>query len=476
MKHVFAVGMAATLIVFFATPTVAQTVIPDLAGLLQEPTEPPLTTILPIYSAQPTLELIPEPLAVTDDELLLVGTSGTSIALSVGDPDFVVDDDLAQCPNAEFTSATGIQQAVAAAPPGARIRVCPGIYTPVSVPKSLTLEGPRQHGQATQCQADLPADPTKDAIVDAGNTSVIGFTVAANDVTLYGFTVQNTQGNPGVYTLPTFSGHQILFNLVQQNTFGLYLNSSGATETLVSHNCFRFNNRPGSASGDGVYSDQGLRNARITENFFTGHNVASIVMAFNQQDITIEHNDMIDDNSIALFETDNVLVAYNHLANLRGSGIFVGGGVTGTIQFNLIENPSTGIAASLAVGSPATVLTIEKNHVKSARVDGIRLSNTDNSIVRGNKSERNLRDGIRLQNDSDANLVRDNLSGDNGRDGMRVDAGAESNTIEQNKMLGNGEHDCHDDSVGSGTAGTANFWIKDVGKTENRPGLCRAKL
>jgi hypothetical protein len=33
--------------------------------------------------------------------------------------------------------------------------------------------------------------------------------------------------------------------------------------------------------------------------------------------------------------------------------------------------------------------------------------------------------------------------------------------------------DCFDDTTGTATAGTANFWINDFGFTENRPGLCK---
>jgi len=33
--------------------------------------------------------------------------------------------------------------------------------------------------------------------------------------------------------------------------------------------------------------------------------------------------------------------------------------------------------------------------------------------------------------------------------------------------------DCEDDSTGGGTAGTANFWIKDFGQTESPPGICK---
>jgi len=47
-----------------------------------------------------------------------------------------------------------------------------------------------------------------------------------------------------------------------------------------------------------------------------------------------------------------------------------------------------------------------------------------------------------------------------------------NNRIVSNTMRQNDEHDAHDDTVGAGTAGTANYWIDNNCKTENRPGLC----
>jgi hypothetical protein len=398
---------------------------------------------------------------------------------------FVVDDDLAQCPDADFTTAAGIQLAIAAAPPGARIRVCAGMYTPINVNKPLIIEHPVQHGQATQCKAALTPDPTKDAIIDAGNTAAIAVQLAANDIVLYGFHVQNTSGNPGIYSFPGFSGYHVLFNVVQLNTFGLYFNASGVTESVAEHNCFRLNNKPGSASGDGIYSDQGLKNAVIQNNFFTGHNVAAIVMALNQEDIEIVHNDVVDDaGTIVLFDAENALVAHNHqMLTGTSSGIFIGGGVTDArIAYNLIENPSTGVNVNSLIGP--NLLVVEKNHIHGANFDGIRFNNTSNSSIIGNKSRSSDRDGIRLQNNSNLNVVRDNLSRDNGRDGIRVDgplstppAAVQSNmnTIERNTALGNVVHDCHDGTVGTRTAGTANDWIRNIGKTENRTGLCKKK-
>ena len=57
-------------------------------------------------------------------------------------------------------------------------------------------------------------------------------------------------------------------------------------------------------------------------------------------------------------------------------------------------------------------------------------------------------------------------------DGIRVDSASTNNQILENHLLGNLTHGCHDDSAGTDTAGTANYWINDMGVTENRPGLC----
>ena len=39
-------------------------------------------------------------------------------------------------------------------------------------------------------------------------------------------------------------------------------------------------------------------------------------------------------------------------------------------------------------------------------------------------------------------------------------------------LRNNETHDCHDDSAGTGTAGTANAWIDNHAAPENRPELC----
>ena len=82
-------------------------------------------------------------------------------------------------------------------------------------------------------------------------------------------------------------------------------------------------------------------------------------------------------------------------------------------------------------------------------------------------------DGIALY-DTDISFISHNRSYQQRRyDGIYVNSASMGNTIDHNDAYLNFEHDCHDDSVGGGTGGTANFWIHDKGDTQNKAGLCK---
>ena len=83
----------------------------------------------------------------------------------------------------------------------------------------------------------------------------------------------------GLYLAPGFSGYQVVNNIITNNTFGMYLNSSGTTQTLVQHNLFASNNLAGSAAGNGIYADQGSKNILVDENKFTGNTNSAMVFA-----------------------------------------------------------------------------------------------------------------------------------------------------------------------------------------------------
>jgi parallel beta-helix repeat protein len=147
-----------------------------------------------------------------------------------------------------------------------------------------------------------------------------------------------------------------------------------------------------------------------------------------------------------------------------------------TVKNNRTEaHGSNGIGLNGAANSVVT-----NNRSEINRSAGINLNNAAvDNLVEKNEVFGNTDDGIRLQTNSDRNTVRLNHALKNGRDGIRVNdpgpavTASSENTIERNVMLHNVEHDAHDNSAGSGTGLTANFWINNKCETDNRAGqLC----
>src|SRR4029450_4800383 len=131
-------------------------------------------------------------------------------------------------PNCAFAS---IQKGVATVEVGGTINVRAGTYNElVQVNKTITLRG----AQAGVDARTRPGTPASEAII--GNSAYF----TANNVVIDGFTLQGGDNagdfGAGLYLLPTASGYQVLNNIIQNNTFGLYLNSGGAPQTLVRHN------------------------------------------------------------------------------------------------------------------------------------------------------------------------------------------------------------------------------------------------
>jgi parallel beta-helix repeat protein len=74
-------------------------------------------------------------------------------------------------------------------------------------------------------------------------------------------------------------------------------------------------------------------------------------------------------------------------------------------------------------------------------------------------------------NNAAGNSIQSNLIWQSSRDGIRAEVSS-NNTIERNIVVNSAEHDAHDDSNGTGTAGTANLWTDNLCGSENRLGLC----
>jgi hypothetical protein len=219
---------------------------------------------------------------------------------------------VANKPNCAFAT---IQTAVDASAAGDTITVAAGTYgAAVNLNKPLALRGAQ-------------------AGVDARTRSGAGESIVANTLTMFGtgvsvdgFTIRDAVG-PGLYAPAIASGYLVLNNIIQNNVFGMYLNSSGAAQSLIHNNAFKQNNQPGPASGTGIYSDAGLVNAAIYDNTFTGHTSAAIKLVGSaQSQIAITNNQLLGDSSIVLQNTSDSSISNNTSTGSAGSAVVIAGG------------------------------------------------------------------------------------------------------------------------------------------------------
>jgi nitrous oxidase accessory protein NosD len=362
------------------------------------------------------------------------------------------------CDKAGYTT---IGAAVAAAAAGDTVVVCPGTYTEfVQVNKSITLRGFNTTlGKCFKTEG-LSPDPTRDTIVDPpGPLSGIGFDVRAESVTIQRFVI--TDADTGIQTDPSTAGHTLRENTLLLNGFGIHLHADGASRTAVTENCFRQN--AAAPGGDAIFSNQGVRNVRISENEFykTVHvpqatEAADIVMFGTVEDVRISRNTSRDSETFASLSGSHDSTITRNEVNGDGtaSAIFVGGDTTDmVVSRNKIEDARRGIrfCAQCTVGAPATGVTVARNKIEDMVEDGIVANPTSltSSVIEDNDAKKNGRDGIRIERPGNAN-----------------------NLIKDNEPEHNTDYDCHDDTTGGGTAGTANIWKKNEGKTSTPPGLC----
>ncbi len=280
----------------------------------------------------------------------------------------MVDDDRAQCPTAQYTS---INAAVAAAQPGDTIHVCAGTYhESVTVNMPLTFVADHHGG---------------DVVVDPGTTGS-AFNVQANGVRIQGFTIQDAIGNAGINLSRSVSGADIENDVFQNNTFGLYLNSNGAQQTIVRHDAFLNNNAAGPASGNGIYSDQGVSNVRIEDNYFSAQQNAAMIFVGNgstaqaQSGLLIRGNILNHDAALILVNTTSSTISHNVSIGSSGSGIFFGGGVSGVeVSHNVLRDGAfTAInlrtdSVNYPVSTPNTNNVIRDNLISGFGDSGIRL-------------------------------------------------------------------------------------------------------
>lgn len=399
---------------------------------------------------------------------------------------WIVDNDFADCPNADTAS---IQDAVNRAAPGDTIRVCPGLYGEEVIVNKPALEL-RAHGgdqgARGRCfdDAPSPSDPSRDVIVAGG-----GFTLAANDVEIEHFVVQDA--DYGIDASPAFSGYEIRGNLLQQNGRGLNFRSSGAEESLVRHNCFRGNQRGIESELPGT-----LVNARVDDNSTFRNREGGMWATGEGQRIglTIEHNSSLQDGgtvagnaSIRITNSTDSRVTYNEIiesaVGIRGDN----GNVRLEVSRNRIRDVNfNGIIFQSQVpgGPPNVQLDVSHNHVLRSGANGIAFGSgvgTFDSLISHNQTDENGRTCLGLfrncgngifvgrRTSGTGNRFEHNHARRNFRDGILsfgdspADAPA-GNFYLHNHMRHNIEFDARDDNR------AGNVWEDNHCETDFPPG------
>jgi nitrous oxidase accessory protein NosD len=346
----------------------------------------------------------------------------------------VVDDDGAECPSAGYAS---IDTAIAAASPGDTILVCPGTYPATTVDKRVSLVGyTQQLTKLSTCASRIanPADQT------TKSTIVAGFSITADFVSIRAFTL--TGAANGVLVPGNVNRATVTRNVIQDNAIGVNLNG---THSAVDHNCLRENTATGSASGTGIYSDQGLKSTSIDQNVFVGNTSAAITLL----------------DAPGMGSLDAVSVTGNVSS---GDGDLIS--IAGSTHSKISRNTSTGaigsaiyLQAGALPNSPNSLLEISNNTLTLGNDEGIFADDDSlqNSTIKNNTATMNQTSGFHIATGTGANG---------------------GNTISKNDFRGNvntSGYDCWDQTSGSGTAGTDNAWSRDKGKTRSPTGICKKK-
>ncbi len=286
---------------------------------------------------------------------------------------------------------TSIQAAVDAATAGDTIKVGSGTFAEtVDVNKQLFLLGNQMDvdaqggrvGAAETIVAGLGATP-------AGGTP---FSITASDVELNGFTVEgNTNANAfgfGILLGAATAGSEIRNNIVQNNIVGIGLaNNSASNQTVITANLIRNNNNPGPASGSGIYTDQfvagaTLTNVFIVNNTFSGNGSAvNGGAALNFSSTATGSQSNIDISSNIFDANARAIVAFNlfdssFTANEVTNSIF-----TGSADIRLFEGISDfDISNNILAGNGTQMRAIRLSNIGTGAPDSTDIIINRNSI------------------------------------------------------------------------------------------------
>lgn len=464
-------------------------------------------------------------LAVAFATAALAG-SALAAPATADDMPWLVDDDHAQCPNAQFET---IQKAVDQAEKRnndknvnndvAVINVCPGLYEEqVSMHTPVTIVGQPGAIDALDCfQPAGDLDSAVHAVLQPppGVGTATGIDVLVGSVGVVGLVIDGW--DTGVQTVDEASGYRIEHNVIQRNRIGVDIRSSGPLASHVDYNCARGNpdetTHPNLSAAiasepeleNGTPVGQTLRNAGISHNrTFQNRETIVFVGSGFRKDVVIQHNVMVETaqppaggwGPTALFpiatginNSEDVSILDNQITGAR-FGVFALANNEGLeIGRNTIQNGRQGLFGAVNAGSfgisfrtgaagvpPTTHAHVFGNVITTTSI-GIHAQPNAllSSTIENNISNRNaspipsaIGDGIRLMAGDTGNTVSSNTTDENSAFGIYAQL-AVGNVIAGNTMHANGAFDARDDSVG-----VLNTWVDNSCVTDSPDGLCTA--
>jgi len=392
-----------------------------------------------------------------------------------------------------------VQAAVNGASSGDRINVCPGTYV-----EQVTISTDNIQLRSTQRWAAVIKAPL--LMLDP---KAIVRVNGATGVTILAFTITGPIGT-GAPCDPLFNG------------YGVRVDDGGSADILGNH-ITQIRDEPFSGCQEGVAIRVGRQfegttgSARIIGNVIDNYQKNGPTVDNTGSYAEIAHNRILGIGPTLLIAQNGIQVSRGATAEIRHN--FVSGN---------IYTPQTFASGGILLFEPGVVLTDHNtassndvsiwmiatgsgsmtthNRVRGSSFDGIAVDGASGNRVEDNKSHENTGPGIGVYDGSQDNGIDDNRVADNEDSGILLDFSAQNNDIGKNAVRDNGTssttnldatdgirvndvlsvgntfhdnhlgnnvtHDCHDNSVGSGTANTGNFWINNEGTTSQPSGLC----
>jgi len=298
--------------------------------------------------------------------------------------------------------------------------------------------------------------------------------------------------------------------------YGVLVDSGGSATIEKNHIAhIRDNPLSGCQNGVGVVlgraSQATTGSGTVKDNLIDDFQKGGVVISAVGSDVAVENNTVVGIGPTALIGANGIQVSDGAMASIKNNDI------SGNVY-----TPATVVSTGILLYAPGVITvegndvsdndvniyvfdsssgaSIKKNETAGGTFDGIDLIGSSGVTLDGNSAHDNALDGIFVY-EASGNTLKGNDTSSNGEDGINLD-GAVNNTLDGNKTNGNGRYgvhagtdfsaadstgntiksnqaksnatfDCKDDSVGTGTAGTANTWLNDKGVTSSPAGICK---